>query len=217
VLVRGLLVVLATCAAAAQDPEFYRYVQKNGLPVFVSDLDQVPPEYRDSAQPIDLSDLALEDDPDRELERGSYTKIETHRAGATPDVDASTEAVCGAARERESRAWYEIVWEDHVYIVVLGVIALLLVASIPILGKRIGMPESLRVALLVLVPLVWVGGFAYVLVETRKSLSAARDVARLCAPEEGSSETLLEHMTTDLQRAEERRREQIDRAIEEER
>lgn len=220
VFVQGVLLALATCAAWAQEPEFYRYVQ-NGRPVFVSDLDQVPPELRDSAQPIDLSDLELEDDPDRELEQGSYTKIETDRETREVREGAEgedrTEAVCTAARAREARTWYEVIWYDHAYIVALGALALLLVASIPFLGKRIGMPESVRIALLVIVPLVWVGGFAYVLVETRKSLSAARDIANLCEPEAGAPETLLERMTMDFQDAQDERRERIDRAIEEER
>jgi hypothetical protein len=220
VFVHGVLLALATCAAAAQEPEFYRYV-KNGRPVFVSDLDQVPPELRGSAEPIDLSDLELEDDPDRELDQGSYTKIETdhetRERGNGADPEDRTDAVCTAARTQDARTWYEVIWHDHAYIVALGALALLLLASIPFLGKRIGMPESVRIALLVIVPLVWVGGFAYVLVETRKSLSAARDIADLCEPEAGAPDTLIERMTMDFREAQDQRRERIDRAIDEER
>ena len=176
------LILLVACLAEDGPPRFeadesqpttYRYRTPDGRWAFTGSLDQVPPVLRETAEPMDLSDVSLNTEIGNAL---AESAADEHRR-------LSTSTGCVAANIEAEQDTFSRILSHHQPTLGIAAIALALLFTAPMAVRYFGAPEWSRVLVFILPILGMLGALAFGIVEAREGLAHAREGAELCNPE----------------------------------
>jgi len=186
------LILLAACFSQDARPQFetdeatqpttYRYRLPNGRWAFTGSLDSVPPDLRDSAEPMDLSHVSLN------IELGN----EIRDAIAEEHRQLSSSSGCVMATIEADQDTFERMLVHHQPTMGIALVALILILTAPMAIRHFGAPEWSRVLMFVLPILGLLGALTFGIGEARKGLAHAREGADLCDPERFAAAPLQE-------------------------
>ncbi|MCG8557233.1 MAG: hypothetical protein MJD61_18395 [Proteobacteria bacterium] len=172
------LVLLSSGLASAQHPEddqsqqiIYRYINKQGRPVFTNGLQQVPFAHRGRAEAMDLSRAFVAPMLRRAIEQSVQ---EQEQALASADL-------CVRARGVESKPWWVTLHEDHGHLLAIGGVMVLLLLATPFVLRVMDVPTWARPVTGSLQILAVVGLLTHGVVSARKSYARLAFLSEPCA------------------------------------
>lgn len=186
----------------------WTYRNRQGRLVFVGGESMVPPEYRESARPLDLSHVSLNEELGTEWDA---TIAREHRRLAAGSF-------CASAVEAAEEEPVEVAWREHTHLVGIGAVILALLLASPWIARQVGGALWLRTMIFVVPMLVLLGLLAHVAIETRSALAQTRETADLCDPTRPGDTRerlgVVQQLIGRIRAAEQRRLEAIDAQIE---
>lgn len=198
----------------ATETDFYSYETSDGRTVYVNHESMLPPEHRDEAQAIDLSEVSLNEELGREL----------HESLVREHVELSEGEHCEEAQEVAEGSPIELAIRENGHLIAVGGVIALLLLTAPWIGRRVGFPRWVRTLTFVIPILLLLGGIAHVAVTTSRVLQDMRASAELCDPTDyddtspqGRTErrSAVSQLRTRIEQAALSRQRSIDRQIEE--
>ena len=173
---RWVVVLLGVGAAfgpAAQAEEtYYRYVGRNGRPVYTNIAEQVPVEQREQGR-LDLSQIELNTEIGRELDR----RFEEEHAALTESD------YCANLKRAVDRGVLEQAWQDFGPLLACGGLLLAFLLFTPAALRRFGAPVWAK-TLMMAVPALAVGGLlTFTMSHTNKTIAGLKQKVRPCATE----------------------------------
>lgn len=151
-----------------EGPAFYSYENEEGRTVFVSDPEMIPSGAH--GLPVDVSHVDLNFELGRELDAAVHAEharlVETE--------------FCDEERTTAERGTLEQAWHAQPHWVGIGVLILLLLLTAPLVARRVGAPKWIRVLVLVIPLLLFLGVVTQTLTGATETLHEARRIAPLC-------------------------------------
>lgn len=214
-----VLILLAACSGSSledldldeylddledEGPAFYSYENEEGRTVFVSDPAMIPSDAH--PLPVDVSHVDLNFELGRELDEAVHAE---HARLVGTDF-------CEEERTTAARGTLEQMWHETPHWVGIGVVVLLLLLTAPFVARRVGAPKWIRVLVLVIPLLLFLGLLTQSMQSATDALREARGIAPLCEEDALANASPADQLgiVRQLRQAYARRQARIDAIIE---
>lgn len=162
--------VVAGGALGQSAPVFYSYRGDSGRTVYVNEFSMVPPEKRDEARAVDLSEVSLNENIAEDLAEAVEDELRFLK-----ESDPCMEA----RRERDAGAWRHV-WRRHGPWILASLAALILLLMSPWMIARTPPGVWSRFLMIALPALAMTALVAISMTRASRSLEAVNELATLC-------------------------------------
>jgi hypothetical protein len=167
-----LLCVALLVSASVRAEDFYKYVGKDGRPVYTNITEQVPIAQRERGK-LDLSRISLNSELGAELDRGF----------AQEHAELRESAYCQALVAAADVSLLERIWQDFAPLVVCGAVMLAFVSFTPYAMREFGAPVWAKTLMMAIPSLAIAGLVAFTMNHTNKAIAKLKQQAKPCGAE----------------------------------
>lgn len=151
----------------------YSYVNEAGRTVYVDSPERIPAKYRAKSKTVGLSQVSLNTDLARDLERQT---LKEHRALAST-------LFCAEHKTRAKHSWWRQLFHSHGYILLIAASLVVLMLVTPIAMRSLDPPEWTRFLAFAIPSLMVMGLVTHSMVQAGRVREHVAHAAKLCDPE----------------------------------